>query len=42
MNAKAPLPRLPDQKPSWPKASDLARAWQLKALADRLANLARG
>lgn len=42
MNAKAPLPRLPDQKPSWQKASDLARAWQLKALADRLANLARG
>jgi len=42
MNAKAPLPRLPDRKPSWQKASDLARAWQLKALADRLANLARG
>jgi len=42
MNAKAPLPRLPDQKPSWQKASDLAREWQLNALADRLAKLAGG
>jgi exodeoxyribonuclease III len=41
MNAKAPLPRLRDQKPSWQRASDLAREWQLKALAERLAKLAQ-
>jgi exodeoxyribonuclease III len=41
MNAKAPLPRLRDQKPSWQRASDLARKWQLKALAERLAKLAQ-
>ncbi|HKN10965.1 MAG TPA: 5'-3' exonuclease H3TH domain-containing protein, partial [Pseudomonadota bacterium] len=41
MNAKAPLPRLRDQKPSWQRASDLARDWQLKALAERLAKLAQ-
>ena len=41
MNPKAPLPRLPDQRPTWQKASDLARAWQLNQLADRLAKLAR-
>jgi len=35
------LPRLPDQRPTWQKASDLARAWQLNQLADRLAKLAR-
>ena len=40
MDKKAPLPRLPDQKPTWPKASALAREWQLKALAERLAALA--
>jgi exodeoxyribonuclease-3 len=42
MNAKAPLPRLRDQKPSWQRASDLAREWQLKALAERLTKLAQG
>jgi exodeoxyribonuclease III len=41
MNAKAPLPCLRDQKPSWQRASDLAREWQLKALAERLAKLAQ-
>src|SRR5262249_50326959 len=41
MNRNAPVPRLPDQKPTWQKASDLARAWQLNQLADRLARLAR-
>jgi exodeoxyribonuclease III len=39
MNVKAPLPRLRDQKPSWQRASDLARDWQLKALAERLTKL---
>ena len=40
MDAKAPLPPLKDQRPSWAKASALARDWQLNALADRLAKLA--
>jgi DNA polymerase-1 len=40
MNVKAPLPRVKDQKPTWAKASALARDWQLTQLADRLAKLA--
>jgi len=36
MNAKAPLPPLRDQKPSWGKAAALARDWQLNKLAERL------
>ena len=40
MDAKAPLPPLKDQRPSWAKASALARDWQLNALADRLAKIA--
>ena len=40
MDAKAPLPPLKDQQPSWAKASALACDWQLNALADRLAKLA--
>jgi exodeoxyribonuclease-3 len=40
MDRKAPLPRLPDQTPDWVRASALAREWQLKQLADRLAKLA--
>jgi exodeoxyribonuclease-3 len=40
MNPKAPLPRLSDQQPRWAEAAELAREWQLKALADRLAKLA--
>ena len=39
MDASAPLPRLDDQKPTWPKASALARDWGLDQLADRLAEL---
>jgi exodeoxyribonuclease III len=39
MDRKAPLPRLPDQTPTWEKASALARQWQLNALADRLAKM---
>jgi len=39
MNAKAPLPRIPDQKPTWRKAAALAREWQLKQLAERLEDL---
>ena len=40
MDAAAPLPALADQKPTWAKAADLARAWELNQLADRLASLA--
>src|SRR5262245_5560852 len=40
MNAKAPLPPLPDQVPTWAKASALARDWELNQLADRLAEMA--
>jgi DNA polymerase-1 len=42
MNAKAPLPRLPDQTPTWDKAAALARDWELQQLADRLEKLASG
>jgi DNA polymerase-1 len=41
MDPKAPLPPLPDQTPAWSDASALAREWELKRLADRLAELAQ-
>jgi DNA polymerase I len=41
MDACAPLPALDDQTPSWGKAADLAREWELNRLADRLEELAR-
>jgi len=37
MNASAPLPSLADQTPTWAAASELARKWGLKQLAERLA-----
>jgi DNA polymerase I len=37
MDPSAPLPSLSDQAPTWASASDLARAWGLNQLADRLA-----
>jgi DNA polymerase I len=40
MNRKAPLPRLPDQTPTWAEAAALARRWQLNQLAGRLEELA--
>jgi hypothetical protein len=40
MNAKAPVPRLRDQTPSWDQAAALARAWQLNQLSERLGKLA--
>ena len=40
MNRKAPVPRLPDQAPTWAKAAALARSWQLTQLAERLEELA--
>ena len=41
MDKSAPLPPLPDQAPSWAKASRLAREWELNRLADRLDALAQ-
>jgi DNA polymerase I len=41
MDAAAPLPALPDQRPTWDKAAALAREWALNRLADRLTELAR-
>ena len=40
MDAAAPLPDLLDQTPTWDVAASLAREWELKRLADRLAELA--
>jgi DNA polymerase-1 len=40
MDAKAPLPRLAAQQPTWAKAAALAREWELNQLADRLEGLA--
>jgi len=40
MDASAPLPSLADQTPTWAKASELARTWGLKQLAERLAKKA--
>jgi hypothetical protein len=36
MDAKAPLPSLDDQQPTWGSASTFARRWELNELADRL------
>jgi exodeoxyribonuclease-3 len=40
MDRRAPLPRLPDQRPTWGEAAALAREWELKQLASRLEELA--
>jgi DNA polymerase-1 len=43
MNRKAPLPRLRNQNPTWRKAADLVRKWELNQLAKRcLEELASG
>jgi DNA polymerase-1 len=39
MDAAAPIPKLPDQTPTWDKASALAREWGLNQLAERLQEL---
>ena len=36
----APLPSHPNQKPTWRKATDLVRNWELNQLARRLEELA--
>lgn len=41
MDARAPLPPLSDQTPTWEKAAALAREWELDRLAERLDELAR-
>jgi exodeoxyribonuclease III len=41
MDASAPLPALPDQTPTWARASDLVRNWELNKLADRLEELVK-
>ena len=41
MNPKAPLPKLPDQTPTWDRAARLTSGWQLNRLAERLQALAR-
>ena len=40
MDAKAPLPRVADQTPTFDKAAALAKAWDLNKLAERLEELA--
>jgi DNA polymerase I len=42
MVATAPLPtEIPDMTPTWDKAADLARKWELRALSERLTQLAK-
>jgi DNA polymerase-1 len=42
MVATAPLPpEIPDMTPTWDKAADLAREWELRALSERLTQLAK-
>ena len=40
MDAKAPLPRITDQTPTFEKAAALAKKWDLNKLAERLDELA--
>ena len=42
MVTTAPLEPIADQAPDWGRAAALARAWELKNLAERLEGLARG
>lgn len=42
MVTNAPLPHIPDMVPTWDKAAALARDWELKALSERLEQLANG
>lgn len=40
MDASAPLPSIPNQRPTWQVAADLARRWELARLAEKLEALA--
>jgi DNA polymerase-1 len=42
MDAAAPLPSLDDQTPTWDKAIELSRVWELNRLAERFAALGAG
>ena len=42
MVTNAPLGEVPDAEPTWGKAAELAKAWELNNLSERLATLARG
>ncbi len=42
MVTNAPLGEVPDAEPTWGKAAELASAWELKGLSERLAALAGG
>jgi DNA polymerase-1 len=41
MDARAPLPSIAKQRPTWDKAAALAREWDLNNLAQRLEKLGR-
>jgi exodeoxyribonuclease-3 len=41
MDRKAPVPKLRIQKPTWDKAAELARQWELNQLAKRLEDMAK-
>jgi DNA polymerase I len=41
MDARAPLPSIAKQRPTWDKAAALAREWDLNKLAERLEKLGR-
>ena len=41
MDAKAPLPEIPDAEPDWEGGAELVRSWGLNQLGDRLAARAR-
>jgi DNA polymerase-1 len=40
MNRKAPIPKLPDQRPTWSKTAALMRNWELTNVAARLDEMA--
>jgi 5'-3' exonuclease len=40
MVTTAPLPKIPDATPTWAKAAELTRQWELNALSERLEQLA--
>jgi DNA polymerase-1 len=42
MDPTAPIPALDDKMPTWGRAADLARNWELNRLADRASRRARG
>jgi DNA polymerase-1 len=41
MDKSAPIPSLRKQNPTWARAAELARKWDLNRLADRLGGLAK-